>query len=300
MSERECYSILGVKKNDTDEDINKAYKKLAKQYHPDFSKGGDTTEKFKQVCEAYNTVMSIRHNRQNRLLRIKRMFVRPSTDTHGPDEVHIPERGSDIYLDVDVGFEESLRGCKKMLPVTRNTICECCTNGIPDETCLKCNGTGKYKQKKIIEVKIPVAVKDKQVLRIRGKGNLGGYSGENGDLVIKVHVPKSKRYVVKGRDIYVRIGITFPEAVLGTVKNVYTIYGDVECKIPRGIQSGTKVCIDGKGIMLDGKIGNEYVSVNVVTPQIDDETDCMNVLRAVQRLYMRKPPTDNTTTDKGE
>ncbi len=280
MNERECYTILGVKKNDTDADIKKAYRDLAKRYHPDTNSDKEAAHKFAQISEAYRDIMDIRHNRQRHI--INRILIRPKKNTAPP-----PKRGSDVRTNVDISFEESLRGCKKKVLFTRTKRCECGKDGVPDMSCIKCEGKGDYRQNRIMEVKIPAGVKNEQSLRIPGSGNSGEIGAENGDLVITVHVPKSTRYIVKDKDVYIKLSVTFPEAVMGATKTVRTIYGDTDCVIPPGTQSGTKICLDGKGICLNGSYGNEYVIINVVIPKLRDKSQ-LDILRKVYTEFYSK------------
>ena len=137
-----------------------------------------------------------------------------------------------------------------------------------NKPCPDCGGNGRIKKTTKLEVKIPSGIDDEQTLRLTGQGEAGLNGGPNGDLYISVRVKPHEFFERDGNDIYCEIPITFSEAALGTTIEVSTLGGKVALKIPAGTQSATKFKLAGRGInnATSGRTGNQYVTVNVVTP----------------------------------
>ncbi len=117
------------------------------------------------------------------------------------------------------------------------------------------NNTGKVLKKFIYEISIPRGIFSGQVLKIKGKGNVGINGGENGDLVINIQVKQKKGFVRTGQDVVYYMTISFPQAVLGAVINVPTAYGTVNCEIPAGIKPGEQLCLAGYSFKDKKKVG---------------------------------------------
>lgn len=142
-------------------------------------------------------------------------------------------------------FEESILGCRKEITVQHEEICPCSNEENRTDNCTICNNTGKVLKKFIYDISIPRGIFSGQVLKIKGKGNVGINGGENGDLVINIQVKQKKGFVRTGQDVVYYMTISFPQAVLGAVINVPTAYGTVNCEIPAGIKPGEQLCLAG-------------------------------------------------------
>ena len=268
---KEYYKILGVNRWVSDSKLRSIYHEKAKEWHPDMKMGDKTAaDKFNRIRDAYEKIMAVRRKRKQKIDVILKPFEKILAKHKKPDEQPIenpPMRGKDIYADIFISFEDAVLGCSRDVMIKRLIRCNCS----PDDrvSCSQCNGTGKYLKTTLLKIKIPRGVFDMQTLKIKGKGCEGEEKSENGDLLVKIHVQPSKEFERRGLDIYSRLPITYPEAVLGTEKVVSTVYGDVECKIPPGIESGAKLMLTAKG-MLDettGEVGNQYVVVHVEIPK---------------------------------
>ena len=283
MDEKRCYELLGITKQSTDEEIKKAYRLAAKKCHPDLHLGDKEAEKhFIEISEAYRQIQEIRKKRTERF-SIKKIFVAPNKTTSAEKAKNKPQNGTDIHSSVEISFEESLLGCKKTVKINREKRCACCTERGPSGICQVCQGTGKIRKTTFIDLNVPKGVQNGQSLKICGKGNVGDIGAENGDLIIALNVAKNNHYTIKGDDVYIKIELSFPEAVIGTIKRVPTIYGDIEVDIPPGTQSGTKLCLHGKGLKNDnGKLGNEYAIVSVKIPKVSNNEQ-IDLLKRVQK-----------------
>ena len=135
--------------------------------------------------------------------------------------------------------------------------------------CKTCRGTGKTSARKTLEVKIPAGIDDDQNIALRGQGDAGTNGGPAGDVIVHVTVKPAAVFERDGYDVYVRVPITYSQAVLGAEIEVPTVDGKVAQKIPEGTQSGTKFRLRGQGIQyLNGRgRGDQYVIVDVEIPK---------------------------------
>ena len=153
--------------------------------------------------------------------------------------------------------------------MTRTTCPDCNGKGKTyDKTCSHCRGTGKVKKTKTIEVKIPAGVDDGNQLRIPGKGEAGANGGPNGDLYLEFSVKKHPLFDRDGKDIYLTIPLTIPEAVLGCKKDIPTLYGKVTLTIPAGTSPNDKMRLKNKGLEDPNSYGkgDMYVLLDVKVP----------------------------------
>ncbi len=135
--------------------------------------------------------------------------------------------------------------------------------------CKTCRGTGKTSARKTLEVKIPAGIDDDQNIALRGQGDTGSNGGPAGDVIVHVTVKRDAVFERDGYDVYVRVPITYSQAVLGAEIEVPTVDGKVAQRIPEGTQSGTKFRLRGQGIQyLNGRgRGDQYVIVEVEIPK---------------------------------
>ena len=282
----DSYEILGVNHNATDEQIKKAYKKLARNYHPDNfataseDKKKQAEEKMKEINAAYDSIKEER----------SRPKQSPIDDfSFPPDFIDIilgrnrqrqsannPTRGADLRYNLTLELEEAAFGKEvtiKIPPHLKHS-----------------NDEGKGKATRDIKVYIPKGVDNGTRIRVRGGGNASDNGGEPGDLYIYINVNPHKIFKRKGDDIYCEVSISFVQAALGTKIEVPTLDGNVKLDIPAGTQSDTIQKIAGKGIPYlrsDGR-GDEYVTIKVVTPQ--------NLSRHQKKLLQQfENETDNTS-----
>lgn len=165
------------------------------------------------------------------------------------------------------------------ISVTQNTplgqmvnrrACHHCsgTGQIIVDKCATCRGAGTVKKVSKIKVTIPEGVDDGQQLRVSGQGEPGKNGGPSGDLYVVFRVRDHDRFIREEDDIYLELGLSFPQAALGDEIEVPTVQGNVNLKIPAGTQSGKRFRLKGKGVKnVHGHgIGDQYVIVKVVTP----------------------------------
>ena len=150
-----------------------------------------------------------------------------------------------------------------------NRPCPACfgRGEVPKDACNSCKGSGTIRQTRKIQVTVPVGVESGAKIRLSGQGERGSQGGKPGDLLITFKVKPHVFFERKGLDIHVTVPINVVQAVLGSTMAVNTVGGKkVHLKIPPGTQNGTKFRIRGQGVHRDGRLGDQYVEVEVTIP----------------------------------
>lgn len=279
---KDLYAILGVPENADGEAIKKAYRRLAKQNHPDAT-GGDKkkTERFKEVNDAYAVLSDAKKRGEYDKLRhapvgadgmpqgfdadaFSEIFgdYRGSGGPRGgfgdlgdifstlfggggPAQTRVARRGADMEGSLDVGFREAALGTRRTLRT----------------------GAGKT-----VEVNVPPGVESGDRLRVPGQGGQGAKNARPGDLYLNVNVQPDAHLRRVGSDIELALPLTVAEACLGTQVDVPTVDGSVRVTIPPGTSSGARLRLRGKGVKLaDGSRGDQFCRVEIVIPKIDPQ-----------------------------
>lgn len=302
---RDYYEVLEVSRNADANAIKKAYRKLAKKYHPDTNKGTPgAEEKFKEITEAYNILSD------DKKRKLYDQFGQATFDGSGSyngsgtesysygepgggyQEYHFqgnPEDMEDIFKDFfggmfhgqgrgfsngdygNRGFEDSFRGSfqqkgEDMTASVRISFEEAAF-GCTKVLSLKNPSSGEAQS---LEVRIPAGIDTGKSIRLRGKGMPGIHGGEPGDLLLQITVEEKQGFERKSLDVYTTLRIPFTTAVLGGEAVAPTIYGNVVCRIQEGTQSGTKLRLKGKGIvsMNNPSVkGDQYVRIEIQVPR---------------------------------
>jgi len=286
MSGTDYYKTLGVNKTATDNEIKKAYRKLAMKYHPDHTEGDKSAEeKFKKISEAY-AVLSDKEKRkqydtfgsngfQQRFSQedIFRSFdfgdifkefgfggTNPFMGRRGGMRF---SRGSGSPFGSHPGRQQQVKGSDLVyeLPLTLQEV-EKGTN-----KSVSFDHKGRHEK---ITVKIPKGMITGKKLRLAGKGEPSPYGGPPGDLYIQSQLINNPLYDVKEYDLYMNRDLKLSEAILGTSISVPTLEGkELSLKIPPGTRHGTKMRLSGNGLpaMKGKKRGDLYVHVHIVMPK---------------------------------
>ncbi|HLG88677.1 MAG TPA: DnaJ C-terminal domain-containing protein [Alphaproteobacteria bacterium] len=277
---KDPYSVLGVAKTASADDIKKAYRKLAKQLHPDLNPGNaEASARFQDVSAAYDLLGDPEK---------KSRFDRGEIDATGqerPEAAYYrayaggPQgekyragfdpsdlfadlfgrgarggdfrsggefrtRGGDVAYALTVDFIEAAKGAQKRLT-------------FPDGRAL--------------DVNVPPGTESGQILRLRGQGSPGIGGGPSGDALIEITVAPHPFFRREGNDIYLDLPVTLTEAIGGAKINVPTIDGPVSMSVPAASNTGTKLRLRGRGIALKGaQRGDQYVTLKVVLPKEPD------------------------------
>ena len=288
---KDYYEVLGVGRNADEATIKKAYRKLAKKYHPDMN--GDNPEaaaRLKEVTEAYN-VLSDKEKK-----KLYDQFGHAAFDGSGNtsdfykngngsyQEFHF-EGGDmdDILKNIfgdgfsQSGFSQGGFGYGGFRQSNFRQKGKNVSAGIEvsfDEAVFGCDKVIQLQNPdgvvQSLKVHVPAGIDTGKKIRLRGQGMPGMNGGEAGDLMLEVTVGKKPGYERKGMDVYTTLNIPFTTAVLGGEVIVPTLYGNVSCKIQEGTQSGSKIRLRGKGIvsMKNPQVkGDQYVTVQIQVPR---------------------------------
>lgn len=286
------YSVLGVARGASDDDIRKAYLKLVKELHPDVNPSRTAEERFKKVTAAHEILGDAEKRRQfdrgeidagGEPRRYSRAAGAGARGGAGGDYGEFgfsdvfsdifggfrgaggaagarpgagggtyAPRGRDVRYTLDVDFLEAVKGARK-----RVTLPE--------------GGT--------LDLSVPEGVSDGQVLRLKGKGSQPTRGpGEAGDALVEIRVKAHAQFKRQGLDVHLDLPITIDEAVLGAKVEVPTVDGRVQLSIPKGTSSGRVFRLKGKGVRnaATNTTGDQLVSVRIVLPEtIDDELGYM-------------------------
>jgi molecular chaperone DnaJ len=311
MPEKDYYDILGVKKNATDEDLKKAYRTLAKKFHPDRNKGNKEAEnKFKEISEAY-AVLSDKEKREQ-YDRLGREAFSGAGGPFGPGGFDFSQfaeqfgraggraRGgrrpagggggfTDIFSDLFAGGVHFEQGPERGGDVEAELTIDFRDAVLGATMDLRVNGSS-------IKVKIPEGVADGQRIRLRGKGAPGMMGGQSGDLNVLIHVRPHPLYERRGDDIHIDLPVTIGEALRGAEVEVPTIHGPVRARIPAGTQAGQTFRISGKGVKKkSGGHGDHYYRVQIAVPK-SVGPEAAAAVETLERQYAENPRANLKTT----
>jgi DnaJ-class molecular chaperone len=260
---KDFYKILGVEKNASQDEIKKAFRKLAHQYHPDKNKGDDS--KFKEVNEAY-TVLSDEKKR-------KQYDMYGNADTGfggfngaqgfgGFDFSQFNQNGQSFEFDLGDVFNDFFGGARRPRKGRNITI--------DIQLTFKEAAFGTEREisngKEKITVKIPSGINNGEGLRVSGKGETG--EAGPGDLIVRIWVAEHKTLRREGYNVITEVKIKLSLALLGGPVNVESLDGNIEVQVPQGVAHGEMLRIKGKGIQHEnGKRGDMYVAILIDIPR---------------------------------
>jgi DnaJ-class molecular chaperone len=307
MAKRDLYEVLGVGRNASEQEIRKAYRELARKYHPDRNPGSKQAEEaFKEASFASETLLNKGKRglydefgevglREGFDAEVARRYTRrgaavgsspgggrgfggledllrevaaaqggaagwgPFQDVFGGDvgggvgrgqRSTRGARGREVVADVTVGFVEALRGAERELSLQ-----------VPGE------------EPRVIKVRIPAGVRDDGKVRLRGQGQAGG------DLVLRVRVEEHPVFSRRDDDLLLEVPVTVGEAMHGAKVQIPTLEGTVALQIPKGVQSGARLRLRGKGVKRGAERGDLIATVRIVLPPAAPELEA-----AVQSL----------------
>ena len=288
-AKRDYYDVLGIGRTADAGTIKKAYRKLAKKYHPDTNKDNAEAEKlFKEVTEAYNVLSDPEKK------KIYDKFGHEGLDPNGFDSYKTAQGGTyqRAYTNPNGSYQEFHFQSDNMDDIFGDIFGDMFHRGRRsyrrkgedyhtdisvsfDEAVLGCDKILTYSSPdqpgtQSLKVHIPAGIDSGKSIRLKGKGMPGTGGGEPGDLFLDVNVGEKPGFERKGMDVYTVAYIPFTTAVFGGEVIVPTLTGNVSCKIKEGTQSGTKIRLRGKGIvsMKDSSVhGDQYVTVQIQVPR---------------------------------
>lgn len=270
MEYKDYYKILGVSRTATPEEIKKAYRTLARKYHPDVSKEENAEEKFKEVGEAYEVLRDkdkraqydqfggqFRHGQSfspppgweenvggfgqgNFSSFFENMFGGMGGMGGGRSD-NFFAKGEDVSAKITISLEDAFNGANKSIRRPAGAT-----------------------QTGTVSVKIPAGIEPGKKIRLTGQGK-AGMNGKPGDLYLEIQIAPHSLYRLEGKDVYLDLPITPWEAALGAKITAPTLAGKISLNIPAGARSGQKMRLKGRG--LPGKTaGDQFVVLQIMTP----------------------------------
>lgn len=294
------YAALGLKKTATAAEIKNAYRKIARDSHPDLNPGDSAAEaKFKAASAAYDFLKDAKVRARFDAGEIdasgaekqpERKFYRDYAEQpgHGYQSSH----GYEDFGDMSDVFADILRQ-RQAQQGGAQSACGTDLRYMLEVTFMEAVMGGK---KRItlpsgdnIEVKIPQGTADGQTIRLRGKGAEGFGKGARGDAYVTINVAAHKVFTCDGDDILVTLPITIDEAVLGGKVATPTIAGSVNLTIPKGASSGQTLRLKGRGVKRAGKkAGDQRVELRIVMPP-DIDTDLADFMQGWRKDHAYDP-----------
>lgn len=301
MKYKDYYEIMGISRDASQDEIKRAYRKLARKYHPDVSKEADAEAKFKELGEAYEVLKDpekrAAYNQLGANWKSGQEFKAPPNWDEGFEfkgggftsgdagafsdffeqlfgrtgfqtastEKHYGEHlhGQDSHAKIHIDLEDSYRGTTRNISLNTPEM----------------NAQGQVQLKhRSLNIKIPKGIKPGQHIKLAGQGNPGFGAGHAGDLFLEIAFNKHPLYRVSEADVYLDLPVTPWEAALGAKVKVPTPEGAVDLKIPPNSRQGSKLRLAGRG--LPAKVpGDFYVVLQLVLPPANSE--------AAKELYQK-------------
>jgi len=274
MEYKDYYQILGVSRDVSPEDLKKAYRKLARKYHPDVSKEANAEAKFKEVGEAYEALKDpekrAQYDRFGSNYKNGQSFTPPPGwgGGHGGGASDFSSffesmfggggrrgggssdsffaQGEDVNAKITISLEEAFKGAQKAIRRPSGS-----------------NQTGT------LNVKIPAGITAGKKIRLSGQGK-ASMGGSAGDLLLEIAIAPHAFYRLEDKDIYLDLPIAPWEAALGAKVTVPTLAGRINVSIPAGAKSGQKMRLKGRGLP-SKEPGDQFVVLQIMTPPADTD-----------------------------
>lgn len=311
MQYKDYYQILGVNRDAAQADIKKAFRKLARKFHPDVSKETDAEARMKELNEA-NAVLSDAEKRaaydqlgQNYRPGeefqpppnwdagfefsgannadfsdlFSQLFGRMGTGEkrgHEGDNRGFHSRGEDHHAKIMLDLEDAFLGATRQISLRTPNVDAQGHVGLITHT---------------LNVKIPKGVYEGQIMRLAGKGSPGVGDGKPGDLLLELHFNPHTRFRVDGCNLYIKLPVTPWEAALGAMVPINLFENDIRVRIPEGTQSGQQLRLRGKGIPSKTP-GDLILDIQVVLPSATTQK-AREIYESMASELAFNPRTDN-------
>lgn len=277
MQYKDYYQILGVKRDASESEIKRAYRKMAHQYHPDISKLPDAKERFQELSEAYEVLRDskkrVAYDQLGSNWKQGESFTPPpnwqrqgfqggqfteedlgqfsdffsslfgDAVNFGQSRTKRARRGEDVHASVSISLEDAFKGTTRVIKM----------------------------QGRNLRVKIPAGVTSGQQIRLAGQGENSAAGMLAGDLYLTINIQQHPYYKLEKENVYLNLPITPWEAALGATIMVPTLGGAIEVKIPAGSRSGQTLRLKGRGLPAK-QTGDQFLLLQIQVPPADDST----------------------------
>jgi curved DNA-binding protein len=315
---KDYYETLGVPRSATEEDIKKAFRRLAREHHPDVAKDKKRSEeRFKEINEAYEVLGTAENRRKYDELGPDfrsgsefrpppgfggRRSARRSADGNA-QEFHFEGAGFSDFFESLFGGRGGRRGFgggggEDEAPASRGAdvegeivvaLDEVLHGSVRTVTMERAHPQEGQAERTSLQVRIPPGVREGQLIRVAGKGE-AGFRGAPGDLYLRVRLARHPDFQVRGQDLLTEVALAPWEAVLGATVSVPTLDGRVHVRVPAGSRNGQSLRVRTRGLPgADGKQGDLYVNlrVDVPTTLTEEERGLWERLAAVSKYTPR-------------
>lgn len=281
---KDYYQIMGLERGVSADDIKRAYRRLARKFHPDVSKEPRAEERFKEIGEAYEVLKDPEKRAAYDQLGTgwhpgEDFTPPPNWSAAGRQSARFtdhaafsdffeslfgstrrsaaagPRRGEDQSARIELTIEEAFNGVTRAIDLTSPQFAA--------------DGSATV-VRRTLQVKIPPGVLPGQHIRLAGQGPPGLSGGRPGDLYLEIQLAPHPRFTLEGRNVYLTLPLAPWEAALGARLKVPTLAGAVELKVPEGSQSGQKLRLKGRGFP-GTPPGDQYVTLQIVNPKVDTD-----------------------------
>ncbi len=297
MGDKDYYKALNIKKEATKDEIKRAYRKLARKFHPDINKAGDASNSFTEISEAYevlkddlkrkeyDTIREFEHNNKtshsdpnwaNQFGKDSSRFNSTSPNSFNKfNSSSFGEGNSQFSSDDIFSFIHSHQSRGQDLNANITITLEDSYTGRElmftiNKTVIDTDGRQSL-QPKSFSVNIPKGVVESQQIRLEGQGESGFGNGGPGNLFLEVSFEPHRFFTVVKRDVFLSLPVTPWEAALGAIIAVPTLGGKVDLNLPPNSQTGKKLRLKGRGLSSKTQQGHQYVTLVIHTPTAKTE-----------------------------
>jgi curved DNA-binding protein len=297
---RDYYDVLKVPRTATDEEIRQAYRRIAREHHPDLHPGKDKdlhTGRMQEINEAYAVLGAKEHRAKYDQHGehwkegpppppsyadsggsyappgqdagafsdfFRNMFQQSQGAGRGED---LSRSELDIEAELELSLEEAVQGVEKSFSLTTAGLCQNCrgTGRIKETFCPVCGGLGELRRPRDVKTRIPAGLTEGSRIRLKGQGNESPRG--RGDLYLLIHLRPDLRYRIEGNHLETTLRVMPWVAALGSEAVVETLEGPVRIKIAKQTHSGHRLRLAGKGLGKPGARGDLFIRVEIDIPQ---------------------------------
>ncbi len=293
---RDYYEVLQVPRTASDEEIRRAYRRLAREHHPDLHHGKDKdlhTGKMQEINEAYAVLGAKEHRAKydqygehwkEGAPPPPPSYAESGTSAASPEEeaafsdffrqmfqqsqkagraADLSRSELDIEAELEISLPEAVQGLEKAFSLMTSGLCQNCrgTGRIKNAFCPVCGGVGEIRRPREVKARIPPGLTDGSLIRLKGQGNEGARG--RGDLYLQIHLRPDPAYRIDGQNLETSLRVMPWEAALGAEVAVQTLEGPVRIKIPKGTHTAKRLRLAGKGLGKPGARGDLFIRVEI-------------------------------------